>query len=432
MMRFKQIQLAIALMMHVGVIAQQSGNGDQKILIRYATAHVGNGQKIENALLAFQGDEITMLADGNNTRVNVLDYDSIIDAEGKHIYPGFIVMDSRLGLTEIGAVRATHDYRETGDINPNIRALPAFNAESKVVSTVRTNGVLMAQLAPVGGMLSGSSAVVHFNGSNWKEAEITEDGIYLNWPSRYGYQGWWAEPGSAKKNKKYADGQDAIQEFFAEAQVFASDSIRSYRNLKLEAMAPLFTGEKRLYIRANWAKDILDAIQFYRASGVKKMAIVGGSEAHLVTTELVENGIPVIIDRVHKLPSHSGDMLDQPFRLAADLVAKGVNVAFATSGDMEAMISRNLPFQVGTAVYYGLPYEKAIESLTLTPAKLMGIEKDYGTIESGKRATFFISEGDALDIKSNDVSAAFVNGKRVYLWNHQMELRDKYSKRKAN
>ena len=179
-MRFKQIQLAIALIIHIGVIAQQSRNGEQKILIRYATAHVGNGQKIENALLVFQGDEITMLAGGNSTRINVLDYDSIIDAEGKHIYPGFIVMDSRLGLTEIGAVRATHDYRETGDINPNIRALPAFNAESKVLSTVRTNGVLMAQLAPIGGVLSGSSAVVHFNGLNWKEAEISEDGVYLS------------------------------------------------------------------------------------------------------------------------------------------------------------------------------------------------------------------------------------------------------------
>ena len=129
----------------------------------------------------------------------------------------------------------------------------------------------------------------------------------------------------------------------------------------------------------------MDATLFYRSSGAENMTILGGAEAHLVTTELKENNIAVVIDRVHKLPSHLDDPVSQPYTLASELTEAGIDIAFATSGDMEAMISRNLPFQVGTAVFHGLEYEKAIQAITLQPAILMGIDHKYGTIESGKR-----------------------------------------------
>ena len=411
------------------VASAQTPAKEKSILIQYATAHLGNGEVIENALMVIQGNEITMLASGNNARINILDYDSIINGEGKHIYPGFIIMDSRLGLVEIEAVRATHDFDETGDLTPNVRALPAFNSESKVIATVKTNGVLMAQIAPSGGVLSGTSSCVHFNGKNWKDATVrTDEGVYLNWPSRYQYKGWWAEPGDAKSNKKYSEQQSDILEYFAEARAYHQDSASKKVNLRFESMKGLFAGKKRLYVRANWAKDILDVVQFLRESGVKKYAIVGGLEAHLVTTELKENKVPVIIDRVHQLPAHEDDPIDQPFLLAKQLSDAGVTIAFATAGSMEAMISRNLPFQVGTAVHYGLDHEKAIEAITLRPAQMMGIDAHYGTIESGKRATFFISSGDPLDISTNKIEAAFIEGKRVKLSNHQTELYLKYSK----
>src|SRR5690606_13987627 len=136
----------------------------------------------------------------------------------------------------------------------------------------------------------------------------------------------------------------------------------------------------------NWAKDILDVVQFLRQSGIAKYALVGGAEAHLVTTELKENRVPVIIDRVHALPAHSDDAPYTPFERAGLLAAAGVEVAFATSGDMEALVSRNLPFQVGTAVHHGLDYEKAVQAITQTPGKPMGVDGDSGTIESGKKA----------------------------------------------
>jgi len=402
----------------------------QKTLIRYATAHLGNGEKIDNAYIEFQGESITRVADANKSRINEADFDTIIEANGKHVYPGFTIMDSRLGLTEIDAVRASHDYQEVGDFLPNVRALPAFNTESKIIATVRSNGVLMAQIAPTGLGISGQSSAVHFNGWNWKEATIKADeGMFLSWPDRYRNTGWWAEPGKSKANKSYADQIKTINDYFTEAQAYSKDSTQKEKNLRFEAMRGVFQNSTRIYIRVDWAKDILDVVQFIRTYGIKKATIVGGAEAHLVTTELRENNISVIIDRVHKLPAHEDAPIDEPFKMASMLNKEEITVAFATSGSMEAMISRNLPFQVGTAVQYGLDYEVAIQSITQNPAKMMGIDNRYGTLESGKSATLFISDGDALNMATNNISAAFVNGQLIDLNNHQTELNERYARK---
>jgi len=401
---------------------------DQKILIRYATAHVGNGEIIDNAYIVIEGDELSMVANGNNVRINVLDYDSIIDADGKHVYPGFILMDSRLGLTEIDQVNATHDFQEVGEFLPNVRAISAFNAESKIIPTVRTNGVLMAQIAPVGATGSGSSSVVHFDGWSWKDATVRADeGKFLNWPNRYNFTGWWAEPGKAKTTEKYETRTQEIVSWFEEARSYCAGQNPEEVNLRFEAMRGLFNGTDRLYVRVDWAKDILDVIQFLKNSGISKYAIVGGAEAHLLTTELKENNVPVIINRVDRLPDHEDDPLFLPYQLASLLSDAGVQIAFAMNGSMEAMLSRNLPFQVGTAIHYGLDREKALASVTSSPAQLLGISKNYGTLEAGKKATLFISSGDVFDMKSNDVEVAIIEGKIIELTNHQEILYRKFS-----
>lgn len=423
-------QVLFILFAFITVLAQGQTQSAQKTLIRYAKAHLGNGEKIDNAYIELQGESITRVADANKSRVNEADFDTIIEADGKHVYPGFIIMDSRLGLTEIDAVRASHDYQEVGDFLPNVRALPAFNTESKIIATVRTNGVLMAQIAPIGLGISGQSSAIHFNGWNWQDATIKADeGVFLTWPDRYRNTGWWAEPGRSKVNKTYGEQIKTIKDYFTEAEAYSKDSTQKEKNLRFEAMRGVYNETKRLYIRVDWAKDILDVVQFVRALGIKKATIVGGAEARLVTTELKENNIAVIIDRVHKLPAHEDSPIDEPYRIASALVKDGVSVAFATTGDMEAMISRNLPFQVGTAVQYGLDYEIAIQSITQTPAKLMGIDDTFGTLESGKSATLFISEGDALDMTSNNIKTAFIKGKLIDLTNHQTELNERFAKK---
>jgi imidazolonepropionase-like amidohydrolase len=429
----KALQLIIVCLLALQLKAQVPSPGfssNDRILIRYATAHIGNGEIIENAYIEIQNGEISRVSDANNSRINESDYQLIIDANGQHVYPGFTIMDSRLGLVEIGAVNATHDYHETGSINPNVHTLPAFNSESKIIPTVRTNGVLMAQIAPVGGVISGTSSLVHFDGWTWQDACIKGlEGVYLNWPKRYRVTGWWAEPGGVKTNKHYQDEVDEVAAFMRASQAYAQLETPEEINLRHESMRAVCSGKERLYIRVDWARDILDVVQFVRAHNIKKVAIVGGAEAHLVMTELKENNIAVVLDRVHSLPVHDDSPVDEPFKLAKTLIDGGIDVAFACNGGMEAMISRNLPFQVGTAVHYGLDYEQAIKCMTLTPAMLMGVETRYGSLEPGKSATLFISEGDALDIRTNAITAALIDGVMIDLSNHQIELYEKFARK---
>jgi imidazolonepropionase-like amidohydrolase len=96
---------------------------------------------------------------------------------------------------------------------------------------------------------------------------------------------------------------------------------------------------------------------------------------------------------------------------------------------MERMGTRNLPFMAGTAVAYGLPYEEAVKALSLNPAKIMGIDGKYGSLEVGKSATLFVSRGDALNMATNSLSLAFIDGRSIQLTNMQTEMYQLYKKK---
>jgi imidazolonepropionase-like amidohydrolase len=393
-----------------------------------ATAHLGNGEVIQNSAISVNNGKFDLIADASLIRIDPSAFDTIIRIHGKHIYPSFIVPNTTLGITEIGAVRASHDYRETGGLNPNVRALIAYNADSKVAKTVRTNGVLIAQVTPRGGVISGQSSVMHLDGWNWEDAQLKEDdGIHLNWPSSYYSTGWWAEPGTTKKNKEYNNKTEEITRLFSKALAYASSS--NIMDLKMESMKGLFSGSKTLYVHSNKTSDMRDAIDFSNKFKIKKMVIVGGEDALKITNLLKKNDIALILNRVHRLPSSQDKAVDEPFTQALKLQEAGILFCLSYSGDMEAMGARNLPFSAGTTVAYGQAYENAIMSITLNTAQILGIDTIVGSIERGKDATFFISSGDALDMRTNNVEFAFIKGKTIDLNNHQKELFNKYNNR---
>ena len=194
-------------------------------------------------------------------------------------------------------------------------------------------------------------------------------------------------------------------------------------------MKGLFNGSKTLYIHANKSNDMRDAIEFSNKFKIKKMIIIGGEDALKITNLLKKNNIALILNRVHRLPSSQDKAIDDPFTQAAKLQEAGILFCLSYSGDMEAMGARNLPFSAGTTVAYGQTYENAIMSITLNTAKILGIDNMVGSIERGKDATFFISTGDALDMRTNNVEHAFIKGKAINLNNHQKELFNKYNNR---
>lgn len=394
------------------------------------TAHIGNDSIIQNSLIGLKDGKIVLVADATTAKLDKSAYDEVIDAGGKHIYPGFIAPNSTLGLTEIESVRATNDFRETGTTLPNVRSLIAYNTDSKIIPTVRSNGVLLAQITPRGGLVSGTSSIVTLDGWNWEDAAYkTDDGIHINWPtiqSRKYLDEDNIYPGPFEKNKDYVKQTDLLKKLFADAKAYTESADKVEANLRFEAMKGIFSGTQTLFIHSNTVKEMVEAINFAKQNKISKVAIVGGKESWMITDLLKQNEIAVIISRLHDLPTYQEDEIDLPYKLPYLLQKRGVLYCLNNEGDMEAMNTRNLPFLAGTAATYGLTKEEALRSITLNTAKILGIDKSTGSIESGKDATVFISTGDALDMRSNNVERAFIKGRDIDLNNDQKVLYEKY------
>lgn len=401
-----------------------------KILLTNGYLHIGNGSILESASVGMIDGKISVVRNSLAHSFERSDWDTVIDLKGQHIYPAFIAPNSTLGLTEIDAVRATRDFHETGELNPHIRSQIAFNAESKVISTVRTNGVLLAQATPRGGVISGTSSVMALDGWNWEDATILkDDGIHVNWPESMQGGGWWAEPAPKKKNDKYEEQKKAIYTFFELSKTYSNSDKKDQNDLRLDAMINCFKGTKRVYFHANDIQQLLDVIDFARHFDLPFPVIIGGYDSHLLTRRIKDANIPIMLERLHSLPENEDDPVDILYRLPALLQAGGVKFCLQNEGDMEAMNARNLPFLAGTAKAYGLTEEEAIRSISLSSCEIMGIDKMYGSIEEGKSATLFISEGNALDMRTNKVNLAFINGQFVSTDNFQHDLYLKYSKK---
>ena len=418
---------ALALMLGASAAwAQPTPGAEQSrsMLILGATAHLGTGDVLEDCAVGFRDGKIDYV--GRSFQVNRQKYDDIVDATGQHLYPGFIVTNTTLGLQEIGAVRATQDQYEVGTFRPNVRSVIAFNTDSEIPPTVRTNGVLMGQITPRGGVVSGSSGVVHFDGWNWEDAAmVMVDGIHLNWPSTHHRH---RSDGKVdiQRRKTYDQQKHEIERFFGEAQAYAAAPRGSVTDVRHEGMRGLFDGSLCLYVHTNDARAITEAVHFKRDLGIERMAIVGGYDAYLVADLLRENDVAVMLQSVHSLPRFADDDVDLPFKLPKLLMDEGLTVALQVDKRMTEMNSRNLPFYAGTARAYGLTEEQAIQALTRNPARILGIEDQVGTLERGKVATMFLSEGDALDMRTNSLTHAWIEGRDIDLDNRQRQLYRKF------
>jgi imidazolonepropionase-like amidohydrolase len=400
----------------------------KRILLKNATAHIGNGQIIENSLLAIKDGKIDMISDARLVRIDMSQFDTTIDLSGKHIYPGLIAPNCILGLQEAEAVRQTSDYAEVGDYNPHIRSLIAYNAESKILETVKANGVLYTQSTPRYGVISGMSSIMATDGWNWEDAVLkADDGVHMNFPNSIQKHGWWAEPQPSEKNSKYTEQLNDLTAFFENALAYYNTKNVTEKNLRFEGMKGIFDGTKNLYIHTDYVKDIISAINFCKHFNIKKMVLVGGKDSYKITKLLRENKIPVMLNRLHDLPDLPEAETDLIYKLPYLLQKDSVMFCLQNQGDMEAMNARNIAFLAGTAAAYGLTKEQALQSITLSSAKILGVDQWIGSIETGKLASIVVSEGDILDMKTNRIILAFINGRSISLTNFQNDLHKKYS-----
>ena len=416
---------------------------DKSVLIFGGITHVGDGQIINNSVIGFTDGKIDLIAsseenwtdkllnmfsDSNNKK-----YDTIINASNHHIYPGIIALNSNLGLVEVDAVRASVDDDEAGTYLPEVRSIIAYNAESKAVESMRPNGVLVAQIAPNGGVISGSSSVVQLDAWNWEDAVIKYDqGLHINWPSPYTFGRWWlGEDRGLKANNNYNKQVNDLKEFFDKSK--ANMNLDKSMNLKSRSMKAIFEGESTVYLYADDEKEIVDGVLFFKNFGINKIVIVGASEAKNQLDFIKENNIPVVVKQPYRFPQSVDSDPRETFMLAKKMIDKGILVSIDPSGAPQSRVSiRNLPFYAGSFSSYGIDKEVALSMITLNPAKMLGIDSEFGTLEIGKSATLFISKGDALDIISNNVTHAFISGRNISLETHQTRLWRRYSNKYSN
>lgn len=420
----------VALLISALVVAQQTPapKQTQAYTITNAKAHIGNGTVINEAKLIIQDGKIVFIGARNSSIAN---RGIVIDAKGQNIYPGFIAPNTTLGLAEIDAVRASRDDKEVGTMNPHIRSLIAYNAESKVIETMRPNGILIAQTTPRGGRISGTSSIVQLDAWNWEDAVIkADDGIHINWPEVFiRTHNWLAgKDATCTANKDYNKQIYELDIFFRDSRAYNA-ARAPIKNLPFKSMKGLFRGQKKLFIHVNDEKGIIDAIKFSKGHKIKDVVIVGGLDANRTIPILKHFNIPVLLKRIHSNPVNDYDDYDAIYKLAKTLTDAGILVGLESSGPMERMQTRNLPFYAGTCAAFGMLQKEALQLITLNTAKILGIDKAYGSLELGKSATLIISDGDALDMKGNKITHAFIDGRKISLESHQTELYKRYSEK---
>lgn len=389
-----------------------------------ATIHVGNGEVIQNGMVLVNNGKIVDV----RPSAPVSDI-AVIDCKGQHIYPGLILSSSQLGLVEVNSVRAMQDASEIGVINSNIRSIVAYNTDSKVINTLRTNGILLANIVPDGGVISGSSSVVQLDAWNWEDAAyVTDHGIHFRMPSLLtrrggGRFGGFAQQQQGDPVQRALTQIEEVKTFFREAKAYAAVATPSQVNLRYEAVKGLFAGKQKLFVHCNIVKEMLVAIDFVKEFGFK-VVIVGGADSWRIAPMLKEHNIAVILDQMHSLPTMMDDDVDQPYKTPALLQEAGV--LFAINDEDGNSRYRNLPFNAGTAAAYGLTKEQALAAVTLNAARILGIDNITGSVEKGKDANIVISRGDILDMHTSVITRAYIQGREMKMEDKHKQLAERY------
>jgi imidazolonepropionase-like amidohydrolase len=415
----------------------------QTLLLSGATVHTVSGETFSPGQVLIQNGKITAVgatvpSGGAQT----------IDLKGQHLYPGIIAMDTLLGLTEIGAVRATQDSTEVGEFTPDVESWIAVNPDSELIPVTRANGIAYFEPVPEGGVISGQSGLVATEGWTSEQRAIKKPiALHLFWPrmdldastrERGGRRG-----GGGGKGKSIEDQATerrakmrATQDFFDEAKAYAKakdasskGSVSAPANIPAwEAMSPYVRGELPVMVHADETRQIKAAVEWAETNHYK-MILVGGRDAWMSAELLASKKIPIIYSDTFTLPSHDTESYDVHFKAPEVLRKAGVQVVFGNGlTSMDAALTKNLPYSAAQAVAFGMPEAEALRGITLYPAQLAGVADRLGSIEPGKEATLFVADGNILDIRAQ-VKRMWVAGKEVSLENRHLRFYEKYKNR---
>ncbi len=354
-----------------------------------------------------------------------------IDCTGKHIYPGMIDLGTQLGLSEIESISVTNDFSEVGDVVPQMQALTAVNPNAVTIPVTRTNGITTVLVSPKGGRFPGTAALIDLHGYTPAQMDAGFRAVVMNFPSS-GRRGRFDRRTDEDIKK---DGEKAfkkLNEIWDDAVLYAKlDSAAQSQKATLpgyqpemEALKAVVRKQQPLLIEVNKSTDIILALDWIKKTGVKAI-LTGVAEGYRVADKIAAAGIPVITGPVLDTPRRPYDKYDAPYTNAAQMMKAGVVVAIRSD---EAENVRNLPFNAGFAAAYGMGKDEAYKAISLVPAQMMGMEDRYGSIDVGKVANLFISNGDPMETKTT-IEQVFIRGWKIPMENRHTLLYDEFLQR---
>ena len=405
------------------------------LLLTRAIIHTAAGPTLTNASLLIRDGKLAAVGSVTESA------DQTLDLAGQHLFPGLIAPTTILGLQEIDGVRATRDTTEVGGYTPEVSSWVSVNPDSELIPVARANGFTHAQPIPLGGVVSGLSSVIALSGWTIEDLVVNRSaGLHVFWPSfdldttpkeRSGNPDDWKSPEDQAKER--AKRLRELDDFFTEAEAYAraksAAGTQGFRSVPAwDALLPVLRGEVPIFLHADEFRQIRSAVEWavkrkYRA------VLAGGRDAGRLAGLLATHHIPVAYEHVFTLPPRDVDPYDVQFTAPALLQKAGVTVAFSEgTARFGASTIRNLPYAAAQAAAFGLPREEALRGLTLYPAQMMGVADRLGSLEPGKDATFFVADGDILDLRTQ-VKRLWISGREVSLESRHTRLYDKYRNR---
>jgi imidazolonepropionase-like amidohydrolase len=434
-------KLLVSLAMIGCALAQPKGHAkgtaapaSEAIVLRGGKLLTVSHGVIENGVLVIQNGRIAAVG-GANTAVPK--GARVIDVSGMTVYPGLIDSETHLGLTEVQADRMTDDMVEMSDeIMPHMHVYDAFHAESVVIPVTRINGITNAIVAPANDdTLPGQDSFIQLAGKSADEMILVRDiAMPLNFTGKQRRNQSFEQAKypftrmgmAAQLRQAFIDAQDYEQKLAAYEKKKSGDPEKAgmppKRDLKLEALLPYLHGQKPVVLAAEEANDLETAMGLAKEFHLK-VILNHLTHSAAILDQVAASGFPVIVGPIYEEPKES-ERYDAVYRLPAEMAKRGIKIAFASD---DAHNSRNLPYAAGYATAFGLSHDEALKAITLNPAQMWGVDKDLGSLDTGKVANVVVANGDPLDVKT-DVKHVFIDGQEIPLVSKQTELRDQYWK----
>jgi len=394
----------------------------QTIAITGGKVHPVSGPVIENGTVLVRDGKI--VAVGAN--VPVPNDATRIDATGKWVTPGLINALTGLGVTEVGQVQATVDRGARGE-NSVAASFPVWegiNPASSMLPPARNDGITSVVVVPTGGLIAGQAALIDLVPGTVSDM-VNKAPVAM--VAQFGDP---RSGGTNARGEQYA----RLKELLDDARTYArrrADFERAQtrtfaaRRADLEALIPVVERRLPLLVNADQASDIDAVLRLARDANVN-VIIAGGAESWMLADRLAAANVPVVVGSMNNIPgsfSTLGSRQETP-ALLQRAGAKVVMIANGSGGE-EVFNVRNLKYDAGVAVAYGLPWDDALRAVTLTPAEVLGVANRVGSLQPGRDANIVIWSGDPFEF-STRVEHVLIRGNEVAQPSRQDELMQRY------